>query len=633
MSVQRKIEILVVNHKPSYVANNPLLKPIQVGAALTDNKLPGMSYYDNKGDNISERNRSYCEMTALYWAWKNLDADYYGLFHYRRYLSFAPDSVDNPYPGRAYPNIPTALEEIQLDESRMREVIEGHDLIVPRQDDTNNTTGEDSLYEQYCNEHYIEDLDYCMEYAREKYPHIAPFVDVTHESRAYYCNMFIMKAELFDEYCSFIFDVLESFEANNDISGYNPMQYRVTGFLAERLTNIFIRYALASDQYKAKELQMAYFENTDPVVKIQPVAKENNIGVVLAADNFYVPYVSTLLRSLATHASGDNTYDVNIFHRDITPANQSLLASEFADYANISIRFCDMSARVKEFEGLATMWHITIETYFRLFIPEIMDGYDKALYLDGDMIIKKDVADLYQTDIEGYLLAACRDIDMAGVYSSNSVKAENTIDPERKVYLEESLELDDPYSYFQAGVLVLNLKEMRKAFTTQEILKLAASRKWTYLDQDILNYVARNGKAKLLDSRWNVLYDWEFVRIKNVISKAPIKIYNEYMESRKDPYIIHYGGTVKPWQRADCDFGNEYWKVARKSEYYELIIARMAEWQVHHPKHHHAPEKVRLTSRMVRKMRRGADRVAPKGTPMRRPLTVTSRAIKKVVRR
>ena len=632
MSKEVDIKILVVNHKPSDVADNPLLKPIQVGATLASQKLPGMAYYDDVGDNISDRNRSYCEMTAIYWAWKNLKADYYGLFHYRRYLSFAPDSYDNPYPGSAYSNIPSALEEIQLDEANMREVIEQYDLIVPRQDDTKDTTGEVSLYEQYRNEHFIKDLDYCMEYARENYPNIAPFIDVTHESKAYYCNMFIMKAELFDEYCTFMFDTLESFEANNDISGYNPMQYRVTGFLAERLTNIFIKYAIATGKYKVKELQIAYFENTDPVAKIQPIAQENNIGIVLAADNFYVPYVSTLLHSVAEYAAKDKMYDVNIFHKDITPANQALLKSEFAKQKNLSVRFCDMSGYLEEFQGLATMWHITIETYFRLFIPEIMEGYDKVLYLDGDMIVKRDVAKLYDEDVTGYLLAGCRDIDMAGVYSSNSVKTENTIDPERKDYIDTSLGLEDPYSYFQAGVLLLNLQEMRKEFTTKEIMKLAGSRKWTYLDQDILNYVARNGKAKLLDSRWNVLYDWEFVRIKNVISKAPRNLYEEYMTSRKDPYIIHYGGTIKPWQRADCDYANEYWKVARKSEYYELIIGRMAEWRAKNLKNEQPVQKVRLSSRVVRKLRRGADHVAPKGTPLRRPLTMTSRAIKRIVR-
>jgi lipopolysaccharide biosynthesis glycosyltransferase len=163
-----------------------------------------------------------------------------------------------------------------------------------------------------------------------------------------------------------------------------------------------------------------------------------------------------------------------------------------------------------------------------------MAKYKKVLYLDGDMIIKRDIAELFKEDIEGYFLAACRDVDMAGVYSSNLVAAENTINPKMKKHIDTVVKLKDPYSYFQAGVLLLNLKEMRKLYTTKEYLDIAAKQRWEYLDQDILNYIAQ-GKVKYLDQRWNVLYDWEFVRIKNVISKAPIELYIKYME-----YILIY---------------------------------------------------------------------------------------------
>lgn len=81
------IKIYVVCHKPSYVPPNPYLYPIQVGTALAKEALEGM-LHDNEGDNISKKNKSYCELTAQYWAWKNEEADYYGFFHYRRYFSF-----------------------------------------------------------------------------------------------------------------------------------------------------------------------------------------------------------------------------------------------------------------------------------------------------------------------------------------------------------------------------------------------------------------------------------------------------------------------------------------------------------------------------------------------------------------
>ena len=82
-----KLDIYIVCHKEAYIPDIGCFKPIQVGAALTSRRLSGMQP-DNEGDNISEKNKSFCELTAQYWAWKNSSSDYVGFFHYRRYFSF-----------------------------------------------------------------------------------------------------------------------------------------------------------------------------------------------------------------------------------------------------------------------------------------------------------------------------------------------------------------------------------------------------------------------------------------------------------------------------------------------------------------------------------------------------------------
>lgn len=88
MEKQPDIRIFIACHKPTYVPENPIFYPVQVGTALTEKRLEHMAYRDNEGDNISGKNPDYCELTAQYWAWKNIDCDYYGFFHYRRYLTF-----------------------------------------------------------------------------------------------------------------------------------------------------------------------------------------------------------------------------------------------------------------------------------------------------------------------------------------------------------------------------------------------------------------------------------------------------------------------------------------------------------------------------------------------------------------
>ena len=112
------INIYVVCHKKAIVPDNGCLKPVQVGAALADSRLEGMEYDDGITDNISDKNRSYCELTAQYYAWKKLEMvpkkeypDYIGFFHYRRYLSFSkiiepePDGALSPEDRRICPEI------------------------------------------------------------------------------------------------------------------------------------------------------------------------------------------------------------------------------------------------------------------------------------------------------------------------------------------------------------------------------------------------------------------------------------------------------------------------------------------------------------------------------------------------
>ena len=626
----KRINIMVVAHRPAFIADNPHLKSIQVGTSQTG-KLEGMDYYDNTGDNISSKNKSYCELTAIYWTWKNLDSDYYGLFHYRRYLAFMNDDETDDYDGRAYPDIQSSLGKIRLEDKRMRSIIESYDLLLPRKGDTLTTSGDISSYEHYRNSHYIKDLDYCIKLIEQKYPEVAKYTHVLNDRKAYFANMFIMKKEIFGDYCSFLFDILEDFEKNNDFSDYNTQQSRVVGYLAERLSNIYFHYLIGLDRYKVKELQIAFFENTDPEVAIQPLKVDRPVNIVLAANDYYSPYLSTIIHSISHYSSLDRTYDINILHSGISQANQSMLIDEFTDNKNISIRFANLGSRMKELAGLGTQSHITIETYFRLFIPDIMKDYDKVLYLDGDMIVKRDVAELFDENIDGYMLGACRDIDMAGVCNSNNIKSEDTIDPARSKYIKEVVKLKNINDYFQAGVLLLNLKELREKFSVSGILKVATSREWVYQDQDILNFMAR-GKVKHIDMRWNMLYDWEFVRIRDVISKSPAWMYKQYMESRKDPFIIHYGGSVKPWQRADTDFAIDFWCFARKSVYYELILSRMSAWAVSTKLDSIRIEpSVRITTKMARRLRREADTYMPVGTIARKPITYVSRVIKKII--
>lgn len=207
------IQLFVVAHKE--FDNMPSGRTV---IGVGGNRLEVADVYDNMGDNIAEKNASYCELTALYWMWKNSDADYVGLEHYRRF--FCSRSVFRAKP---------------LSKERISKLIIENDIILPKRN-----RAKPSIYGNYIRKHYKSDMDICVDIIKAM-PEYADIVDVALAAkRETVCNMFVMSKELADDYCSFIFYVLSEAEKRIDISERNAYDKRVFGFLAERLFNVWI---------------------------------------------------------------------------------------------------------------------------------------------------------------------------------------------------------------------------------------------------------------------------------------------------------------------------------------------------------------------------------------------------------
>ncbi len=564
------IKIVMACHRDDIaLPKNDLICPIQVGTALAATRFEGM-LHDDEGDNISQKNPSYCELTAQYWAWKNLDADYYGLFHYRRYFSFA----EKKFPTNYFADVPfesndeKTLQEIGLTEERMREVIEQYDFILPEQ---GQFVDKSTIREQYNEspQHRPEDLSCALEILQEKYPHMVDAANKYLDGRhGYFCNMFIMKKEIFFDYCEWLFSILEEHEKRRDFSNYSPSEYRVSGYLAERLLGVYFTWLKDQGKYRSKELQRPFFENVTQPKLLKPIESRDGkapVSLVLSANEYYVPYMGTLLESIKEHASADRTYDIVVLHRDISENSQAVLQRLMAP-SNFSLRFFNTTRLMREYESkLFLRGHFRIETYFRLLMQDILPSYNKALYLDCDMVVNKDIAELFDVDVDGYLLAAVQDADTAGLY--------NGFEPQKKNYMDNIMKMKDPYSYFQAGTILFNLAEFRKHYTVDEMFEYATSYEWELLDQDVLNHFAE-GHVKYLDMRWNVVMDWNGIRIKEIIGLAPRRLYQGYMESRKDPYIVHYAGPDKPWDNFESDFADYFWGYAQRTPFAPIIFER-----------------------------------------------------------
>ena len=196
--------------------------PIHVGAALADRPLDGY-IRDDSGENISRLNRRYCELTGQYWAWKNEDAEYYGFFHYRRYLY--PDThCRRPYIIRSEPD--GALLE-KLGYGTFAGLIGQYQLIAPIGEDMHVSVREHYGAAPF---HRAKDLELAERIVARRYPEYAEAMEhYLSGTICYWGNIYIMDRETFFDYCGWLFPILREFDETADLSGYSAQELRVDG--------------------------------------------------------------------------------------------------------------------------------------------------------------------------------------------------------------------------------------------------------------------------------------------------------------------------------------------------------------------------------------------------------------------
>ncbi|MFG6333704.1 MAG: DUF4422 domain-containing protein [Lachnospiraceae bacterium] len=585
---------IFVTHTPNKVSQKielPLFEHVLAGADFQKGGTDLVK--DNTGDHISVKNKSYCELTTQYWAWKNTDYDYYGFCHYRRYFSFSDQKLEESQWGTIeYPYINTrAILELQIDEDTIQKKVTQYDFLIAKGIRTRQL-GADNVREHYKNaaELHVEDFDIMMDVIRQKYPDFYPAADKYAKGDVSYpCNMFIMKKELFEKYSEFLFGVLAECEKRIDTSLYCVQSFRTIGHLAERLLGIYYVYLQEQGDYRLGTLQIALFKNTDTVEPVRPSCKEA-VPVVLAANDYYAPILCTCLESIKEHTDPENQYDIVIFHTDITACNQRRISGILKGLKNIRLTFINIGSIVADYT-LDAREHITTETFYRFLILDLMEHYEKVIYLDCDLVVNADLALLHQVEMGDRLIAATLDADFIGQLN---IPGATTL-----AYSKETLKLKDPYAYFQAGVLIFNVPQMRRVTTVKELLEISDQDLYRYSDQDILNVLCQ-GRVAYLDLKWNHIFDCYGERIKNVIVWDPVPLYEAYMEAKKDPYIIHYAGFCKPWDEPSEEFGEVFWEYARRTPYYEVLVQRLAKHMADNAVHdNHKKHYISLKSRII----------------------------------
>ncbi|MDY4279998.1 MAG: DUF4422 domain-containing protein [[Pasteurella] mairii] len=255
-----KIKIIIATHKETILPkNNKVYIPLHVGS-MGKERIDGY-YRDDIGDNISYKNPYYCELTGLYWAWKNLDCDYLGLVHYRRYFSNLKSNKKEK-----------DIDLLILSEENIRLLLNFNDVIVPKKRNYYIET----LYSHYKNTFNKEHLDLSREILLEIFPEYIPDFDKVMKKRSgYMFNMFIMNKILSDQYCEWLFSILDRLYERIDLTGYTDFEARLFGRVSEILFNVWLEHHCL----KVKSVPFIYIGKIDWVRKVSSFLLSKFFGV------------------------------------------------------------------------------------------------------------------------------------------------------------------------------------------------------------------------------------------------------------------------------------------------------------------------------------------------------------------
>lgn len=374
---KNKVKLLICYHKPSYLFKDEVLTPIHVGRANAIRRMDHESsdykwlmenmIGDDTGENISERNDSYNEMTALYWAWKNYEElgnpDYIGLMHYRRHFIF-DDKL------RDVINIRNFHEESYLDflnysEDSISDFVGGYDFI-PHIGHVHN------VYDHYIQNQRKEDIDLANDIVLEMYPEYEKSI------REYYagtdsnfCNMCIFSKDLFFQYCEYIFSILQEFENRVDMS-----QKRF--FISERLTGLFIYNLMQKKELKYKILPIAFVD--------EPV----KVPIALYVDEEEPSTAAIDIMSILRNKDDYSFYDLHIFCKESAKDTIETKLKQYVkpiDKCSIDVTGVEESPEI-------------LPLYLEKYLPKD----NKCIYISGKVLTLHDLGEFYRIcSVDDYL--------------------------------------------------------------------------------------------------------------------------------------------------------------------------------------------------------------------------------------
>lgn len=265
---------------------------------------------------------------------------------------------------------------------------------------------------------------------------------------------------------------------------------------------------------------------------------KNSIPIFYACDDNFVKYTMVSIKSMMENAAKDCRYTIHILSTDICEERKQLIQEMAAD--NFEIHFEDMAGCLKSIDDkLPLRDYYSKTTYYRLYIAELFQEYDKAIYIDSDTIVLDDIAKLYEQELGACYIGAAQEQVMIqeDIYGT---------------YVEKVLGIDRN-QFFNAGVLLINCQQFREKKVLEQFVELLHVYNFVVTqDEDYLNLICKD-HVLWLDQTWNV----------EVFGAIP------YLEN--EFHILHYIMASKPWHYDDCRFAEYFWKYAKRTAAYDEI--------------------------------------------------------------
>lgn len=276
-----------------------------------------------------------------------------------------------------------------------------------------------------------------------------------------------------------------------------------------------------------------------------------NIPVVFASDDNYVIPTGVAITSMVLNKQKETSYDVYILSDNISPQNWEYLNQLNSEDVKIHMINYDKYA-LKDYKPGT---HLSATTFLKFELPELFPQYDKLLWLDGDILVQKDLSDLFNQDVETVYAAAIR--DMPGEVNFGFSKRART------------------KKYFNAGVLLMNTKKIRQDFKKEvfyktldeypEFLTIGDQDVWNFRFQDKINWLSANYNLMMFNF---LMLGYTIEMVNNFFGMN----YASFEELLKDTYIVHLTNNQKPWNHKYVFMSKEWAYYHSQSPFKDMKI-------------------------------------------------------------